>query len=160
MRPRSGTATADTTRWPTSCTMQPRKRACIHRERKGRRPQALTAPPTCGCRIEKTRFWKLGIRQSHPAFAPPLATVKNVVDYESSLKRTFHNKASRCHDNGRRFTSVVFGQHVPRGEIPRSACSPGSHNVSVPPLIAHSTSISTWPSAPLHHSSVTPREPS
>ena len=87
------------------------------------------------------------------------APTQNLTDHET-LKRRFHNTATRCHDNDIRFTPVVFDGHVGGWDDSARTFVTWIPNVSSPPLASHpTTSISTWPSAFLRHCAVSKREP-
>ena len=105
---------------------------------------------------KKTRFLKLGvsIQTIKTRFRGPPASAwwpeswarrrpENLRDSETQ-KRTFHDTANRCHQNGIRFTPVVFDGHA-GGRNPHATWSLESPNVSAQPLIAHRATINLEP---------------
>ena len=57
---------------------------------------------------------RTALQRGGPAIQNPgplTAPTQNLTDYET-LKRTFHNTATRCHDSGIRVTTVVFDGHA------------------------------------------------
>ena len=94
--------------------------------------------------------------------SPTTSSTQNLTEFET-LKRTFHDTANRCHQNGLRFTAFVsrqwFSTDTPEAGGTQSAISsPESPSISAPPPTAlQATSISKWVSASPRHCIVIPR---
>ena len=103
--------------------------------------------------MRKTWFLKRSATRN-----PGLATTstQNFAEYEI-LKRMFHDTANRCQRNSLCFTPVVFDGHAGGwGDSARNLVTWVHPTTS---LRTPSDITSTWLSAPLRHSTVTPRVP-
>ena len=116
-----------------------------------------TSPPWRGDDFWACDFAVTCLRPVTRNPGPTASSTQNLA-YDETLKRTFHDTANRCHQNGLRFTLWFFGGHA--GGWQPATSSPGPVNASAPPPTAlRATSISNWVRALLHHSTVTPRVP-
>ena len=114
---------------------------------------ALTDLLTFGFTLRRTWLLKHGFGGERPR-------LKNLTEHEA-LKRTFHDAANRCHQNGTRCTLGVFDGHAGSwGDSARNTCHLDLPTARHQPLIAHrATSTSNWLSASLRLFIETPRVP-
>ena len=70
------------------------------------------------------------LRPASRSPGPTTTAIQNLTDYET-VKRTFHDTANRCHQNGLRFAPKDTRG---AGETPHAPWSPGSPNDSAPPF--------------------------